>query len=199
MGYVEAAVGWDDNTNLASSDSEFSVGGGTLTLSDDSLAQEEFAWWGIGYYHPSLQTAAYARLDGAQHNNTGSRDFDTRVTTGQLGVLEEVAWLRCQCTGDFQDLHLNGDDYRQLYGVAGQLGGTLNKFSSYDLGSSLLQSDYQDETYDHKDAVEYAFSAGYNRQWRLPRCCVRKYALDTPYLIRMIKSVTRKRRAILSV
>lgn len=168
VAFSEFAGGYDDNVNYATANETFnSPTLGEGTLEEDGTAQSDWyndAKAGAGYYYPlDRQTTVYGRVDVADHNIIGSHAFDTFTYTLQAGVTHKLdgdntvsgQWIHQQHSVD-------GSRYRELNGLAGSWMRVLDTQSSVQFGTSYLNFVYND--LDNKDAQEYNFSIGYNRQ-----------------------------------
>lgn len=168
LGFAELAGGYDDNVNYATANETFnSPTLGQGTLAKDGTAQSDWyndAKAGVGYYYPlGRQTTVYGRVDVSDHNIVSSHAFDTFTYTLQAGLTHKLdgdntlsgQWIHQQHSVD-------GGRYREMNGLAGNWMRLLDRTSSVQLGASYLNFVYND--LDNKDAEEYNFSVGYNRQ-----------------------------------
>ena len=168
LAFAEVAGGYDDNVNYATANETFnSPTLGQGTLAKDGRAQSDWyndAKAGVGYYYPlDRKTTLYGRVDLSDHNIVSSHAFDTFTYTMQAGVIHKLdgdntlsgQWIHQQHSVD-------GARYREMNGLAGNWMRVLDRKSSVQLGGSYLNLVYND--LDNKDAEEYNFSIGYNRQ-----------------------------------
>lgn len=168
LAYFEGTSGYDSNTNFSPDNASFFspiLGEGTLDDSGISKAggfNDLLA--GISYYKSfDEQVTQFFRLDLADHNIWWTGDIDTLAYTAQMGFISQSRGGNC-FSGQFlyQNYELAGEAYRSMVGLAASSSYSLSPQRSIQFGASLLEFDY--ETLDNRDAVEYNLSAGINQQ-----------------------------------
>lgn len=126
-GYLEGAVGYDTNVNVAPNKSSVAIpgfGGLPFTLTDDSRAQG--AWYGTlgggltGRVPVNGELAVVGGLSGVLRNNAGARQFDNLSADAFAGVVltrdKNVFSLNAQ----YNQYELASDRYRTASGLSGQ-------------------------------------------------------------------------------
>jgi outer membrane usher protein FimD/PapC len=119
---------------------------------------------GVGYYSPlNKLTTIYLRADLSEHNVNPTIEYDSFTYTLQAGAVHKFnADLSLSAQLIHQQHSVDGARYREMDGVAANLVNVLNAKTSVQIGASYLNFTYND--LDNKDAQEYNFSLGYNRQ-----------------------------------
>ena len=126
-GYVEAAVGYDSNVNVAPNRSSVAIpgfGGLPFTLASDSKANEAlFATLGGGLNLRSPINGSVAFVGGASgvlRHNAGKQQFDNLSADAYAGVVINQDKSVYSFNAQFNQYELESDRYRTASGVSGQ-------------------------------------------------------------------------------
>ena len=126
-GYIEGALGYDNNVNSATSRNTIAIpgfGGLPFRLSDDSRAHDAglaTVGAGINFRSPfSADSALVGGLSGLVRNNFGADQFDSRNLDVYAGIVVTSDRHVFSVNAQFNQYDMSDDRYRTATGLSGQ-------------------------------------------------------------------------------
>lgn len=166
-GFVEVRVGHDTNVNAATDEESVAIldGLAQVLLSDDSRERDDNfvrveARGRVS--HPLSPGVNLVGEAGAwQRSLSDESEFDTGAFDGSLGVMWRREKDRLLVSGELQRFRLDGEDYRDLFGIGARYDRTLSDAVGIDLTARVSELEYDDRP--SLDSTLLLLDAGFSR------------------------------------
>ncbi|MFC3052749.1 surface lipoprotein assembly modifier [Kordiimonas pumila] len=164
-GYVGVAVGYDDNINSATEETQIFIPAfaalGMANLSAAAREQgDEYMQFsaGFGYRHQLNESAAIvAGVNLSQKVHFSADDLDIGVYSGSLGYVHASGADKFSVAVQGQIFTVGYDQFRRAYGLSGQWDHALSDTFMVGAFAQVLDLDYPDQPI--RDAVRYSGGA----------------------------------------
>lgn len=168
-GFVELGGGHDTNVNSATSSDTVAILGGLLDVVLDEDSQEKddnFARFEAraNFSHPvspGLNLVAGAGLWDRRLSDES--EFETRAIDGTLGLMWRQPRSRTLVSTQAQRFYLDGDFYRELFGVGASYRRDVSEVFGFDISGRISQLDFVDN--DTLDSTLAVLDAGISRRF----------------------------------
>jgi len=164
-GFIGVALGYDDNINSATEETQISIPAfsalGLATLSPAAREQgDEYAeiTAGLGYQHKVSETGLLvAGINLSQSIHMSGGDLDIGVYSASFGYVHVGDGSKFSIAAQGQIFDVGYDQFRRAYGLSGQWDHTLSDNASLGLFAQVLELDYPDQSV--RDATRYSGGA----------------------------------------
>ena len=164
-GYFEIGAGSDSNVNAATARRGVDTVLGPVTLTEDSRELDDSFLRAEIRGSVSHPIAPGVNLIGGaglwNRSLADEHDFETGAVDGHFGVMWRDVASRLVLSGQLERFYLDGDRYRDLFGVGASYFRIVSGDLSLDASASITQLDYDDRP--ELDSVFTLLDAGFSR------------------------------------